>query len=382
MHLDDERLDAAIDEAARRMTAGEPRADFRRGVMARIEEGSGFRVQGSRFWVLGSGFRSWRPALAGLSVALLAVAALWLSRDLRRPERGVRPSTPVTEAPVAAAQPGSLPLQSQPPRPEVRLKPDTTYMTEPAATYASAPDIDPLSTPPIDVASIVVPRLPVESSIAPQPLQPIAPLTRRSTRKNRTIVVALWLATLTVAPAVAQQPAPQPQAPRGATPAQAPRVTPPAPAPQAAPSTPAPRRQGQPVNVKVDFTLTDQHPGGPPTKRTVTLIVADTMSGFIRSQSEVMGVRGNTVPLNIDASPELLPDGKIRLGFSVQYEWPAPIESGRDTNTAPRGTVLQTSMRESVSLILESGKAMVATQSADPIGDRQVTVEVKATILR
>jgi hypothetical protein len=35
-----------------------------------------------------------------------------------------------------------------------------------------------------------------------------------------------------------------------------------------------------------------------------------------------------------------------------------------------------------VTLILESGKPMVAAQSADPIGDRQVTVEVRATVLR
>ena len=33
-------------------------------------------------------------------------------------------------------------------------------------------------------------------------------------------------------------------------------------------------------------------------------------------------------------------------------------------------------------MILESGKAMIAAQSADPVGDRQVTVEVKATILK
>ena len=33
-------------------------------------------------------------------------------------------------------------------------------------------------------------------------------------------------------------------------------------------------------------------------------------------------------------------------------------------------------------LILENGKTMVVAQSADPVGDRQVTVEVKATILR
>jgi hypothetical protein len=43
---------------------------------------------------------------------------------------------------------------------------------------------------------------------------------------------------------------------------------------------------------------------------------------------------------------------------------------------------MKTVMHDSVSLILESAKPMIAAQSADPIGDRQVTVEVKATVLR
>jgi hypothetical protein len=33
-------------------------------------------------------------------------------------------------------------------------------------------------------------------------------------------------------------------------------------------------------------------------------------------------------------------------------------------------------------MILENGKSMIVAQSADPIGERQVTVEVKATVLR
>ncbi len=78
---------------------------------------------------------------------------------------------------------------------------------------------------------------------------------------------------------------------------------------------------------------------------------------------------------------ELLADGKIRLGFNLQYDWPAPIDAADRTPPA-RGTVVKTTMHDSVSLILESGKSMIAAQSADPIGDRQVTVEVKATILR
>jgi hypothetical protein len=134
------------------------------------------------------------------------------------------------------------------------------------------------------------------------------------------------------------------------------------------------------VNVKVEFTLIDQR-GGAPIKRSVTLVVADMRGGSIRSQSDVMGVGGG-VPLNIDTNPELLPDGKIRLSFTIQYDWPAPIETGDARTAPPRGTVIKTSMHESVALILESGKSMVAAQSADPLGDRTVTVEVKATVLK
>jgi len=114
----------------------------------------------------------------------------------------------------------------------------------------------------------------------------------------------------------------------------------------------------------------------------LTLIVADERTGSIRSQSNVYQV--GDVPLNVDASPSLLTDGKIRLGFNLQYDWPAPTEGLATTASTglPRGTVIKTALHDSVSLILESGKPMIAAQSADPIGDRQVTVEVKATVLR
>jgi hypothetical protein len=79
----------------------------------------------------------------------------------------------------------------------------------------------------------------------------------------------------------------------------------------------------------------------------------------------------------VDASPTLLADGKIRLAINLQYDWPAPTEPG-----GPRGTVTSTSLHDQLMLILESGKSIIAAQSADPVGDRQVTVDVKATILK
>jgi hypothetical protein len=201
---------------------------------------------------------------------------------------------------------------------------------------------------------------------------------------TRTLVLTTVLIAAGSGPMLAQPPKPptlvaqpgQPgQAPRARTGAQTPEPMPPPPPP--APPVAASRRNGQPVNVKIEFTITDQRGGSPAVKRSVTVVVADAQSGQIRSQSEV--VRIGSIPLNVDTTPELLTDGKIRLGFNLMYDW-AAVDSTEPT--PPRGTVTKTTMHDIVSLILENGKSMVAAQSADPIGDRQVTVEVKATILK
>ena len=181
----------------------------------------------------------------------------------------------------------------------------------------------------------------------------------------RAFALMLCLTASLTIPALAQQPAPTP----APTP-QAPRATP-------APTPPAPRRHGQAINVRIDLSINDQRAGSPPIKRRLSMVVADGMSGSIRSQTEVIAV--GSVPLNVDADPELIGDNKIRLRLTLQYDWPAPVEAGRDS---PRGTVVKTALRDSVALILENDKTMIVAQSADPIGDRQVTVEVKATILR
>jgi hypothetical protein len=193
----------------------------------------------------------------------------------------------------------------------------------------------------------------------------------------RSIVFAALIACS--APILAQPPAPA----TPAAPGQPSRGDQPAVAPVARPAVaPAARREGQPVNLKIDFTITDQRGGAPAIKRTLTMIVADERTGSIRSQSSVYQV--GDVPLNIDASPSLLTDGKIRLGFNLQYDWPAPLEGAATSppTSLARGAVIKTALHDSVTLILESGKPVIAAQSADPIGDRQVTVEVKATVNR
>ncbi len=195
------------------------------------------------------------------------------------------------------------------------------------------------------------------------------------------LLLSICLASPVAAHARAQRPAqastPVPaQTPRNATPAPAPAAEKPAPAP---PST---RREGQPINIKVDVTITDTRGGTAAAKKTVTVVTADGMGGFIRSQANYNSI--GEVPLNVDTEPLVLSDGKIRLRVNLQYELPAPPPNPNAQAEVSRevGTLRKTSIHENLSLILESGKPLIAAQSADPVGDRQVTIEVKATVLR
>ena len=181
----------------------------------------------------------------------------------------------------------------------------------------------------------------------------------------RHILIATGILTLVAASASAQatrpaQPTPKPDA-------------------QPKPTAPAPRREGQPINVKVELVITDQRGAAAPVKKNVSVIVADEKEGSIRSQSRMPpGLMGGAgVLLNVDAAPTILNDGKIRLNLRIVYD--LPVAEGRSGNP---NDVPPTQIQESVNLILENGKSLVITQSADPVIDRQVTVEVKATILR
>lgn len=196
---------------------------------------------------------------------------------------------------------------------------------------------------------------------------------------TRTVLLTTLLMSFTAATVLAQ-PAPRVAVQPKRAPAATPEAPPPPPPPPPAGGDARARvaRTGQPINIKVEFTITDQRGGAPPVKRTLSVVVADSYTGLIRSQSDL--ALAGTVPLNVDTSPNLLADGKIRLGFNLQYDSPLPVQSTE--GGTPRGTVLKTAMHDSVMLILENGKSVIAAQSADPIGDRQVTVEVKATVLK
>src|SRR5512132_552765 len=129
--------------------------------------------------------------------------------------------------------------------------------------------------------------------------------------------------------------------------------------PQTPRATPA-----QAANVRVDITITDQRTDAQTPSKTVTLLLEDRQSGRMRTG------RANAM-LNVDARPEILREGRVRVGLSLEYT----PQDAPDRPTQPP-------VIESVTALLEDGKSLVVSQSADPITDRKVRVELKATIVR
>jgi hypothetical protein len=193
------------------------------------------------------------------------------------------------------------------------------------------------------------------------------------------------------APAVAPAAAPQPPTPP-AKPAAAARATmrpevadelqPPAPpaAPRApqAPTPPASKNR-QLINVRVEFTITDQVGTKPPTRKTMTMTVADGEFSRIRTNSEYYGksLTGPIVrqaPLSVDVNPSV-EGNKIRLDFTLEYNVLGELPTDGTPET-------RTTVSERLAAVLDSGVPLVIAQSSDAMSDRKLTVEVKATIVK
>ncbi len=130
------------------------------------------------------------------------------------------------------------------------------------------------------------------------------------------------------------------------------------------------------TNVQIELTITDQSGAGAPEKKTVSMVVSSGNWGRIRSAGNV-GRPGSLpviVDLNVDARPLVAVDGPIQLELTIAY---TPLGALTDDGKGKPPTVNQ-----SLTVVLHSGKPMVISQAADPVGDRKVTVEAKATILK
>ena len=184
----------------------------------------------------------------------------------------------------------------------------------------------------------------------------------------RTTTVAFLAAALTATPLLAQEPRPRPSPKQDVDKAQA--------APEGKAGTDG-RRDLPLVNVRVDVRIVDERGGQAATTKAVSLTVADRRDGFIRSSAEApLGTKPEnlrSVPLNVDVSP-LIEGSRIRLGLGLEYN---SIDSYTESRPYPR-----LELKQRLALVLEDGKTMRVAQSADPLSDRRISLDVTATILR
>lgn len=163
-----------------------------------------------------------------------------------------------------------------------------------------------------------------------------------------------------------QSPTPGPTA--SAAPSPQGRATPP---PPAAP-TPEPATPSRSSNVRVELTISETQAGATTTKN-VVLITSNASKGSIRSDMS-SPTEGN-VTLNVDAQPAIERDGRIALTLTFVYTPQRSVDAGA-------GGAHSTDIMEHMDVFLADGKPLLVSQSADPRGDRKVTVEVTATILK
>ena len=146
--------------------------------------------------------------------------------------------------------------------------------------------------------------------------------------------------------------------------------------PQEGPQPNIPRSVGQLMNIRLELTITDARGAAAPTSKTVTMVLSDRASGRIRTQGEVRTADGRRLPitLNVDAQPEVTRDNRVKVYVTLEYK-PQAGESESEERTT-------TGISESMTVILDDGKPLVVSQSADPHSDRKVKIEMKATFLK
>ena len=133
------------------------------------------------------------------------------------------------------------------------------------------------------------------------------------------------------------------------------------------------------TNVQIELTISDQIGTQTPEKKIVSMVVSSGNWGKIRSVGNVrpVGEPPLVVQLDVDARPFVSVDGPIQLELTMNFA-PPGAQSPEKDNAKPRPT----SMNQSLTVVLQSGKPLVISQAADPVSDRKVTVEAKATVLK
>lgn len=180
--MNESDLDAAIDDVAREMTAGDLDPAFRTRVLDRLEPGLRGRDSGFGIWGFGPSGR-WRSVLAGVTVAAIIVTAVVVFRGRHESATTVTSMEQLPAAPVAAVEAGtstSRPAFAGPPVAQHpgEVKPDATSrgVTVKRDGFTGTSEVDALAPPPLDVPSIALAGLPAPESIQLNQLQTISPI--------------------------------------------------------------------------------------------------------------------------------------------------------------------------------------------------------------
>ena len=172
-------------------------------------------------------------------------------------------------------------------------------------------------------------------------------------------------------PSPDQQTPPPPQTKPGAKPPATP------PPDLAIPPPGAPRKpRGRDLNLQVELTISDQVGTQAPEKKVVSMLIADGTFGRIRATADAVGtgVPGMVgTRLNVDARPMVLEGDRVLLELTIEY---SPLREGSQVTQRP------TVLNESLTVILPSGKPLLVSQAADPVTDRKMSVEVRASIMK
>jgi hypothetical protein len=154
--------------------------------------------------------------------------------------------------------------------------------------------------------------------------------------------------------------------------------------PAEGPAKPSPDAM-QPINVRIELTITDQRGESAPVSNAVSLIASDRSWSRLRTGGDMRTPQGVfPVILNVDARPILLAreSNRARVELTIEYRPNGQPFVMNGPGTPPETDKTTPNINESLSVILEDGKSMLISQSADPVTDRKVKVEVKATILK
>jgi len=189
------------------------------------------------------------------------------------------------------------------------------------------------------------------------------------------------------------------------------QVTPPILQPSPQPRSPSERREsgnwtpGTTTNVRFEATVIDQTGTATPTRKTISVTIADGGSASVRSGVTVPVVSTTYVPLqkegertqpyqsynyrdmglSLDVRNVYVDGNYVRASWSVEYN---PVDE-KVADSPASGALMPgapsfASFKQSLVLALETGKQLVVSQSSDPVParDRKMTLEVKATILK